>query len=67
MDEMMRGQRGWRELATLCGKTNKFTGMLKGLFYYMVVFDLRENIIRKFYYFLFALLLMIEKLNLLNL
>ncbi|GAV84284.1 PP2C domain-containing protein [Cephalotus follicularis] len=31
MDEMMRGQRGWRELAALGDKINKFTGMLEGL------------------------------------
>ncbi|MCL7027234.1 hypothetical protein MKW94_011341 [Papaver nudicaule] len=31
MDEMMRGQRGWRELAALGDKVNKFTGMIEGL------------------------------------
>ncbi|OAY68809.1 putative protein phosphatase 2C 60 [Ananas comosus] len=31
MDEMMQGQRGWRELATLGDKINKFTGMIEGL------------------------------------
>ncbi|XVE71273.1 hypothetical protein DITRI_Ditri10aG0137800 [Diplodiscus trichospermus] len=31
MDEMMRGQRGWRELAILGDKINKFTGMIEGL------------------------------------
>ncbi|KHG09059.1 hypothetical protein F383_14453 [Gossypium arboreum] len=31
MDEMMRGQRGWRELAILGDKLNKFTGMIEGL------------------------------------
>ncbi|XP_051137480.1 probable protein phosphatase 2C 60 isoform X2 [Andrographis paniculata] len=31
MDEMMRGQRGWRELAILGDKMNKFTGMIEGL------------------------------------
>uniref|UniRef100_A0A6N2N8C2 protein-serine/threonine phosphatase n=1 Tax=Salix viminalis TaxID=40686 RepID=A0A6N2N8C2_SALVM len=31
MDEMMRGQRGWRELAALGDKINKFTGMIEGL------------------------------------
>ncbi|XP_068647445.1 probable protein phosphatase 2C 11 [Aristolochia californica] len=31
MDEMMRGQRGWRELAVLGDKLNKFTGMIEGL------------------------------------
>ncbi|XP_022852875.1 probable protein phosphatase 2C 60 [Olea europaea var. sylvestris] len=31
MDEMMRGQRGWRELAVLGDKIDKFTGMLEGL------------------------------------
>ncbi|XP_065848477.1 probable protein phosphatase 2C 60 isoform X2 [Euphorbia lathyris] len=31
MDEMMRGQRGWRELAVLGDKINKFTGMIEGL------------------------------------
>ena len=28
---MMRGQRGWRELAVLGDKINKFTGMIEGL------------------------------------
>lgn len=27
----MQGQRGWRELATLGDKINKFTGMIEGL------------------------------------
>ena len=27
----MRGQRGWRELAVLGDKMNKFTGMIEGL------------------------------------
>ncbi|KAJ6745338.1 PROTEIN PHOSPHATASE 2C [Salix koriyanagi] len=31
MDEMMCGQRGWRELAALGDKINKFTGMIEGL------------------------------------
>ena len=31
MDEMMRGQRGWRELAVLGDKINRFTGMIEGL------------------------------------
>lgn len=31
MDEMMQGQRGWRELAILGDKLNKFTGMIEGL------------------------------------
>uniref|UniRef100_A0A6N2L900 protein-serine/threonine phosphatase n=1 Tax=Salix viminalis TaxID=40686 RepID=A0A6N2L900_SALVM len=31
MDEMMRGQRSWRELAALGDKINKFTGMIEGL------------------------------------
>ncbi|KAJ1377602.1 hypothetical protein SESBI_48719 [Sesbania bispinosa] len=31
MDEMMRGQRGWRELAVLGDKINKFNGMVEGL------------------------------------
>ncbi|CAL0327168.1 unnamed protein product [Lupinus luteus] len=31
MDDMMRGQRGWRELATLGDKINKFSGMIEGL------------------------------------
>ncbi|ONK74971.1 uncharacterized protein A4U43_C03F11980 [Asparagus officinalis] len=30
MDEMMRGQRGWRELAVLGDKINMFTGMIEG-------------------------------------
>lgn len=28
---MMQGQRGWRELAILGDKINKFTGMIEGL------------------------------------
>ncbi|KAK4784966.1 hypothetical protein SAY86_001655 [Trapa natans] len=31
MDEMMCGQRGWRELAVLGDKINKFTGVIEGL------------------------------------
>ncbi|XP_072962183.1 probable protein phosphatase 2C 11 [Typha angustifolia] len=31
MDEMMQGQRGWRELSVLGDKINKFTGMIEGL------------------------------------
>uniref|UniRef100_K4CME4 PPM-type phosphatase domain-containing protein n=1 Tax=Solanum lycopersicum TaxID=4081 RepID=K4CME4_SOLLC len=31
MDEMMRGQRGWREMVALGDKLNKFTGMIEGL------------------------------------
>jgi hypothetical protein len=31
MDEMMRGQRGWRELSALGDKINKFGGMIEGL------------------------------------
>lgn len=31
MDEMMRGQRGWRELQSLGDKVNQFTGMIEGL------------------------------------
>ncbi|XP_027938829.1 probable protein phosphatase 2C 60 [Vigna unguiculata] len=31
MDEMMRGQRGWRELASLGDKINKFNGKIEGL------------------------------------
>ncbi|GAB4854640.1 hypothetical protein Ancab_023222 [Ancistrocladus abbreviatus] len=31
MDEMMRGQRGWRELAILGDKINKLSGMIEGL------------------------------------
>ncbi|PKU71821.1 probable protein phosphatase 2C 11 [Dendrobium catenatum] len=31
MDEMMRGQRGWRELAGVGDKMHKFTGMIEGL------------------------------------
>ncbi|KAI8017265.1 putative protein phosphatase 2C 60 [Camellia lanceoleosa] len=31
MDEMMRGQKGWRELSVLGDKINKFTGMIEGL------------------------------------
>ncbi|KAF9617122.1 hypothetical protein IFM89_034172 [Coptis chinensis] len=34
MDEMMRGQRGWRELAVLGDKFNKFTGMIEGLIWF---------------------------------
>ncbi|CAN0872339.1 Probable protein phosphatase 2C 60 [Linum grandiflorum] len=31
MDELMRGQRGWRELAVLGDKINKLSGMIEGL------------------------------------
>lgn len=31
MDEMMRGQRGWRELAILGDKIDKVSGVLEGL------------------------------------
>ncbi|XP_051151371.1 probable protein phosphatase 2C 60 isoform X2 [Andrographis paniculata] len=31
MDEMMRGQKGWRELAVLGDAINKFSGMIEGL------------------------------------
>lgn len=31
MDEMMCGQRGWRELARLGDKMDKFSGMIEGL------------------------------------
>jgi protein phosphatase 1G len=31
VDEMMRGQRGWRELSALGDKMNKFSGMIEGL------------------------------------
>ncbi|WJX71492.1 hypothetical protein P8452_55482 [Trifolium repens] len=31
MDEMMRGQRGWRELSILGDKMNMFSGMIEGL------------------------------------
>ncbi|KAJ4732660.1 Protein phosphatase 2C family protein [Rhynchospora pubera] len=31
MDEMMQGQRGWRELAALGDNINKFAGMVEGL------------------------------------
>ncbi|XP_013459692.2 probable protein phosphatase 2C 60 [Medicago truncatula] len=31
VDEMMRGQRGWRELSILGDKINKFSGMIEGL------------------------------------
>lgn len=30
MDEMMRGQRGWRELAVMGDKIEKLSGMLEG-------------------------------------
>lgn len=30
MDEMMHGQRGWRKLAILGDKFNKFSGLLEG-------------------------------------
>jgi len=30
MDDMMQGQRGWRELAVLGDKMNKFSGMIEG-------------------------------------
>ncbi|GKA42029.1 protein phosphatase 2C isoform X1, partial [Tanacetum coccineum] len=31
IDEMMLGQRGWKELSALGGKINKFTGVIEGL------------------------------------
>jgi protein phosphatase 1G len=31
MDEMMRGQRGWRELQALGDKINQISGMIEGL------------------------------------
>lgn len=31
MDEMMRGQRGWRELAILGDKIDKVSGVIEGL------------------------------------
>lgn len=31
MDEMMKGQRGWRELTELGDKGNKISGMLEGI------------------------------------
>lgn len=31
MDEMMCGQRGWRELAILGDKVDQFNGMIEGL------------------------------------
>lgn len=31
MDEMMCGQRGWRELAILGNKMDQFSGMIEGL------------------------------------
>lgn len=31
MDEMMCGQRGWRELAILGDKIDQFNGMIEGL------------------------------------
>jgi protein phosphatase 1G len=31
MDEMMRGQRGWRELAVLGDKVKGLNGMIEGL------------------------------------
>ncbi|AQK55353.1 putative protein phosphatase 2C 21 [Zea mays] len=31
MDEMMRGQRGWRELQALGDKINQFSGIIEGL------------------------------------
>lgn len=30
MDQMMCGQRGWRELAAFGDKINKFSGMIEG-------------------------------------
>lgn len=31
MDEMMRGQRGWRELSVLGDRINKFSGVIESL------------------------------------
>lgn len=44
MDEMMRGQRGWRELAVLGDKFDRFTGMIEGLIWSPRGADSRELI-----------------------
>ncbi|KAL2489937.1 putative protein phosphatase 2C 60 [Forsythia ovata] len=44
MDEMMRGQRGWRELAVLGDKINKFTGMIEGLIWSPRSGDKRDQV-----------------------
>lgn len=33
MDEMMRGQRGWRELAVLGDKIDKVSGLIEGFIF----------------------------------
>lgn len=44
MDEMMRGQRGWRELAILGDKLNKFSGIIEGLIWSPRGSDAKESI-----------------------
>ncbi|KAK2986512.1 hypothetical protein RJ640_021387, partial [Escallonia rubra] len=44
MDEMMRGQRGWRELAILGDKMDKFTGMIEGLIWSPRSGEVKRNI-----------------------
>ncbi|GKF00238.1 hypothetical protein Tco_0023588, partial [Tanacetum coccineum] len=34
IDEMMLGQRGWKELSALGDKINKFTGVIEGLIWF---------------------------------
>ena len=43
MDEMMRGQRGWRELAVLGDKINKFNGKIEGLIWSPRSRDIKEQ------------------------
>jgi hypothetical protein len=38
MDEMMKGQRGWRELTELGEKGNKISGMLEGIIWLFCFF-----------------------------
>ncbi|KAG0466966.1 hypothetical protein HPP92_018546 [Vanilla planifolia] len=44
MDEMMRGQRGWRELSVLGDRINKFTGMIEGLIWSPRGVDSNEHV-----------------------
>uniref|UniRef100_A0A2N9HYA3 PPM-type phosphatase domain-containing protein n=1 Tax=Fagus sylvatica TaxID=28930 RepID=A0A2N9HYA3_FAGSY len=44
MDEMMRGQRGWRELAILGDKMDKFSGMIEGLIWSPKGSEVNEHI-----------------------
>ncbi|KAJ3679187.1 hypothetical protein LUZ60_017198 [Juncus effusus] len=44
MDEMMKGQRGWREISQLGDKINKFAGMVEGLIWSPKASDSKNNL-----------------------